>query len=68
MWIQPGQSNNAIVTCYIPPTVEIGTKDKITFTSQGANLASQSATLTVTSPQAHSLVKQTRFFFENRFF
>ncbi|XP_055323412.1 uncharacterized protein LOC129578614 isoform X2 [Sitodiplosis mosellana] len=55
MWVQPGQSNNAIVTCYIPPNIEIGTKDKITFTSQGANMASQSATLTVTSPQAHTL-------------
>ncbi|XP_031633171.1 uncharacterized protein LOC116346974 [Contarinia nasturtii] len=52
MWLAPGQTNNAIVTCFIPANIEVGTKDKITFTSPGQNLASQSAILTVTSPQS----------------
>lgn len=52
MWLAPGQTNNAVVTCYIPPNIEVGTKDKITFSSQGQNLASQSAILTVTSAQS----------------
>lgn len=37
-----------MVTAFIPPNTEIGTTDKITFTSQGLGLASQAATLTVT--------------------
>lgn len=56
MWIPPGQTKNAIVSCYIPPQMEIGTKDKITFTLQGTNMESQSAVLTVTSPQSTHLV------------
>lgn len=56
MWLPPGQTKNAIVTCYIPPNMEIGTKDKITFTLQGTNMESQSAILTVTSPQSAGLV------------
>lgn len=57
MWLAPGQTQNAVVTCYIPPNIEIGTKDKITFTSQGSNMASQSAIITVTSPQTAGLVR-----------
>lgn len=55
-WVPPGQTRNVVVMCYIPPNIEIGTKDKVTFTSQGT--ASQSAMLTVTSPQSAGLVKQ----------
>lgn len=58
MWLPPGQSRNAVVMCYIPPNMEIGTKDKITFSSQGLNLASQSAVLTVTSPLSAGLVRR----------
>lgn len=57
MWLPPGQSRNVVVTCYIPPTIEIGTKDKITFSSLGMNLASQAATLTVTSPLSAGTVR-----------
>lgn len=52
MWLAPGQSSTAVVTVSIPPNVEVGVKDKITFTSQGIGLTSQSALLTVTSPSA----------------
>lgn len=57
MWLPPGQTRNAVVMCYIPPNIEVGTKDKITFSSQGLNLASQSAMLTVTSPLSAGLVR-----------
>lgn len=56
--IAPGQTHNAMVTLYIPPNVEVGRKDKITFTSRGSNLASQSAVLTVTSPQSTTMVSK----------
>lgn len=49
MLIAPGQVTTAVVTAYIPPNAQIGDKDKITFTSQGLGVASQAATLTVTS-------------------
>lgn len=52
MWLAAGQTQSAIVTAYIPPNAQIGDKDKITFTSQGIGLASQAATLTVTSSTA----------------
>lgn len=52
MWLAAGQTQSAIVTVYIPPNAQIGDKDKITFTSQGIGLASQAATLTVTSATA----------------
>ncbi|XP_037045802.1 uncharacterized protein LOC119081167 [Bradysia coprophila] len=52
MWLAAGQTQSAIVTVYIPPNAQIGDKDKITFTSQGVGLASQAATLTVTSSTA----------------
>lgn len=52
MWLAAGQTQSAIVTVYIPPNAQIGDKDKITFTSQGLGLASQAATLTVTSSTA----------------
>lgn len=58
MWLPPGQTQTAVVSCYIPPNIEIGVKDKITFTAQGLNLVSQSAILTVTSPQSSALVIQ----------
>lgn len=48
----PGQTTTAVVTAFIPPNTEIGTKDKITFTSQGLGLASQAVTLTVTGNSA----------------
>lgn len=57
MWLPPGQTRNAVVVCYIPPNIDIGIKDKITFTSQGLNVASQSAILTVTSPLSAGLVR-----------
>lgn len=52
MWLAAGQTQSAIVTVYIPPNTQIGDKDKITFTSQGLGLATQAATLTVTSATA----------------
>lgn len=52
-----GQTTTAVLTAYIPPNTEIGSKDKITFTSQGLGLASQAATLTVT---ASSSLQDTR--------
>lgn len=60
MWLPPGQTRNAVVMCYIPPNIDIGTKDKITFssTSQGMNIASQSAMLTVTSPVSAGMVRE----------
>lgn len=58
MLLPPGQTRNAVVVCYIPPNIDIGTKDKITFTSQGMNLAGQSAILTVTSPTSAGLVRE----------
>lgn len=57
MWLPPGQTRNAVVMCYIPPNVDIGTKDKITFTSQGMNFASQAAMLTITSPVSAGTVR-----------
>lgn len=52
MWLAAGQTQSAVVTVYIPPNAQIGDKDKITFTSQGLGVASQAATLTVTSSTA----------------
>lgn len=48
-YILAGQTIQAIVTCYIPPNAEVGLKDKIVFSSQGSNSASQSVWLTVAS-------------------
>lgn len=56
MWLGPGQTGTAVVTVAIPPNTEIGTKDKITFTSHGVGSTSQAAQLTVTSAAAPALV------------
>lgn len=48
-YVLAGQTIQAIVTCYIPPNAEVGLKDKIVFSSQGSNSASQSVWLTVAS-------------------
>lgn len=56
MWLGPGQTSTAYVTVAIPPNAEVGTKDKITFVSQGLGMTSQSAQLTVTSVGAPTLV------------
>lgn len=58
MWLPPGQTRNAVVVCYIPPNVDVGTKDKITFSSQGMNMASQEAMLTVSSPVSAGTVRK----------
>lgn len=57
MWLGPGQTGTAIVTVVIPPNTQIGTKDKITFTSQGIGRTSQAAQLTVSSPTAPTVVR-----------
>lgn len=49
MWLAPGQTSTAIVTCIIPSNAEIGTKDKITFSSQGLSVAMQAAIMTITA-------------------
>lgn len=62
MLVPPGQTRNAVVMCYIPPNIDIGTKDKITFSSQGMNFASQAAMLTVTSPVSAGTVREMHHF------
>lgn len=58
MWLPPGQSSSAVLTCIIPPNTEIGAKDKITFTSQTQqSIESQAAILTVITPASQGLVK-----------
>lgn len=57
MWLPPGQTSSAVVTCIIPPNTEIGVKDKITFTSQGLSQEIQPAILTVISAQSQGLVR-----------
>lgn len=56
LWIPPCQTQTVAVTCYVPPNIEIGSKDRITFSARGVNSESQSAILTVTSPQTTALV------------
>lgn len=76
MLLPPGETRNAVVTCYIPPNIDIGTKDKITFSSQGMNMASQGAMLTVTSPVSAGTVSENtalgknleQFFFRITYF
>lgn len=64
MSIMSGQTQNVILTCYIPTNVQVGTTDRITFTSHGVNYASQTAILTVVSPQATAVVsKESTSFF-----
>lgn len=63
-YILAGQTIQAIVTCYIPPNAEVGLKDKIVFSSQGSNSASQSVWLTVAST---ATVQVTEFFFSFKF-
>lgn len=57
MWLGPGQTATAFVTVSIPANAEVGTKDKITFISQGLGTTQQSAQLTVTSPAAPNAVR-----------
>lgn len=57
MWLPPGQSSSAVLTCIIPPNTEIGVKDKITFRSQSLSAESQAAILTVISPATQGQVK-----------
>lgn len=56
MWLPPNQMSTAVLTCIIPQTVQIGAKDKITFSSRELSLTSQAAILTVTSPTNHAAV------------
>ncbi|XP_055525899.1 uncharacterized protein LOC129718821 [Wyeomyia smithii] len=44
----PGQSMNVVVTLHIPNTAEIGSRDKVTFRTEGADVVSQAAYVTVT--------------------
>lgn len=57
MWLAPGQTSAAVVTCIIPPNAEIGTKDKISFSSQGLSVAMQAAIMTVTAQASSVQVK-----------
>lgn len=59
MWLPPGQTSSAVLTCIIPPQTEIGAKDKITFVSQALSAESQAAILTVISPASQGLVRTT---------
>lgn len=63
LWLAPGQIGTIIVTCHIPQTVAIGTKDKITLSSsiQGSSIVRQSAIITVTSPQTSALVRNMEY-------
>ena len=47
MWLQPNQKETVRVTIIVPQGSELGTKDKITLTSQGVVQASQAVMLTV---------------------
>lgn len=68
MWLPPGQTSSAVLTCIIPPNTEIGVKDKITFISQSLSVENQAAILTVITPASQGLVKtfpypKSRIFF-----
>lgn len=57
MELLPGQTSMAVVTCIIPQSVSVGSKDKITFTTREQfSVTSQSAILTVTSPASTGVV------------
>ncbi|XP_050088492.1 uncharacterized protein LOC126572851 [Anopheles aquasalis] len=45
--LSPGQSLNVIVTLVIAPTAEIGSRDKVTFSTTGVDQVSQAAWVTV---------------------
>ena len=49
MLLQPNQKETVRVTIMVPTGSELGTKDKITLTSQGLVQASQAATITVST-------------------
>lgn len=51
LWLPAYYTQTVVVTCHVPSNIEIGTKDRITFTARGTNSESQSAILTVSSPQ-----------------
>lgn len=47
--LNPNQMINVVVTAFIPQAAEVGTRDKLTFTSQGVGTVTQSAFLTVSA-------------------
>lgn len=47
--LPPGQVGNVVVTAAIPATAEVGSRNKITFTTQGTTTVSQAAYLTVST-------------------
>lgn len=53
-WIGPSQTITVTVTAQIPQNVDIGTRDQITFSTQGIGSASAAAYLTVTSSTGNS--------------
>jgi hypothetical protein len=49
MWLQPNQKESVRVTILVPQGSELGTKDKITLSSQGLVTSSQAAMVTVST-------------------
>jgi hypothetical protein len=49
MWLAPNQRESVRVTIMVPQGTDLGSKDKITFTSQGVVQAQQSVMVTVSS-------------------
>lgn len=77
LWLPAYYTQTVVVTCHVPWNIEIGTKNRITFTARGTNSESQSAILTVSPPQTSASrvrkfmanVCTNRFFFlSNRIF